>query len=273
MIYGVSTHLVARETLTSYHLDRIAAAGFETVELFANSHQIDFDNPAVLRDISRAIDRNQLCVNSVHAPFYASLEELLDGQLLDIGSTDEDLRALSVSEITRSLVLASYMEVDYYILHFPGTKNRDALMKSIDELHAVSEQIRTKLCFENVPGHCTGVSDIADFLNSNQIPFGICFDIGHSHLAGRVLQDIEEYGIYFYTTHIHDNDGLHDTHQLPFSGTIPWTEVMKALKKVDYKWGFMLEIKKSEEHSLDTSLNQISSAISKLKAISDKSVP
>jgi len=273
MIYGVSTHLVARETLTSHHLDRIAAAGFENVELFANSHQIDFDNPAVLRDISRAIDRNQLCVNSIHAPFYGSLEELLDGHLLDISSTNEDFRALSVSEIIRSLVLASYMEVDYYILHFPGTKNRDALMKSIDELYAVSEQIRTKLCFENVPGLNTGVPDIVKFIDENKAPFGLCFDIGHSHLAGRVLKDIEEYGVYFYTTHIHDSDGLHDSHQLPFSGTIPWTEVMKALKKVDYKWGFMLEIKRPEEHSLDISLNQIRSSISKLEAISDKSVP
>ncbi|PJB77169.1 MAG: hypothetical protein CO090_09325, partial [Acidobacteria bacterium CG_4_9_14_3_um_filter_49_7] len=122
MIYGVSTHLFARETLTSHHLDRIAAAGFDNVELFANSHQIDFDDPAALRDISRAIDRNQLCVNSIHAPFYASLEELLEGNLLDISSTNEHLRALSVSEITRSLVLASYMEVDYYIVHFPGIK-------------------------------------------------------------------------------------------------------------------------------------------------------
>ncbi len=273
MIYGVSTHLVARETLTSHHLDRIADAGFENVELFANSHQIDFDNPAVLRDISRAIDRNQLCVNSIHAPFYASLEELLGGHLLDISSTNEDLRALSVSEITRSLVLASYMEVDYYILHFPGTKNRDALMKSIDELYAVSEQIRTKLCFENVPGPNTGVPDIVNFIDENKIPFGLCFDIGHSHLAGRVLQDIEEYGIHFYTAHIHDNNGTHDSHKLPFCGTIPWTEVMKALVKVDYKWGFMMEIKNTEEHPLDALLNKISSAISKLKAISVKTAP
>jgi len=60
---------------------------------------------------------------------------------------------------------------------------------------------------------------------------------------------------------------------LPFCGTIPWTEVMKALVKVDYKWGFMMEIKNTEEHPLDALLNQISSAISKLKAISVITAP
>lgn len=273
MIYGISTHVVARETLTGEHLDRIAAAGFDTVELFANSHQIDFDNPAIIRDITRAIDRNQLYVNSVHAPFYASLEELYKGHFLDISSTDEDLRARSVSEIIKSLILASYMDVDYYVLHFPGTKNSDPLRKSIDELHALSEQIRTKLCFENVPGQDTGVQDIVKFLDENQIPFGVCFDIGHSHLSRRVLKDIEEYGVHFYTAHIHDNDGVHDLHQLPLQGTIPWVEVMTALKKVDYKWGFMLEIKRPENVSLDASLDQIKTTISNIQNLSGETAP
>ncbi|MCK5879407.1 MAG: sugar phosphate isomerase/epimerase [Holophagae bacterium] len=273
MIYGISTHVVAREPLTGEHLDRIAGAGFDTVELFANSHQINFDDPAALRDITRAIDRNQLYVNSVHAPFYASLEELYKGHFLDISSTDEDLRIRSVSEIKKSLILASYMEVAYYVLHFPGTKNSDPLRKSIDELHAISEQIRTKLCFENVPGQDTGVQDIVKFLDENQIPFGVCFDIGHSHLARRVLKDIEEYGVHFYTTHIHDNDGLHDVHQLPFQGTISWVEVMKAFEKVDYKWGFMLEIKRPESISLEVSLNQINITISKIKGLSEGDAP
>ncbi len=273
MIYGVSTHVVARETLTGEHLDRIAAAGFDTVELFANSHQIDFDTPAALRDITRAIDRNRLFVNSVHAPFYASLEELHKGHFLDISSTNENLRALSVSEIIRSFILASYMNVDYFVLHFPGTENRDALMKSIDELHAVSEQIRTKLSFENVPGPGTGVSDIVNFLEENQIPFGVCFDIGHSHLAGRVLKDIEEHAVHFYTAHIHDNDGIRDIHQPPFDGTIPWAEVMTAFRKADYKWGFMLEVKRPENVPLDASLTQMNHIISRLETLSERAAP
>ena len=271
MIYGVSTHVVAREALTGGHLDRIAAAGFDTVELFANSHQIDFDNPSALRDIARAIDRNRLYVNSVHAPFYASLEELYKGHFLDISSTDEDFRTFSVSQITKSLVLASYMEVDYFVLHFPGTANRDTLLKSIDELHLVSEQLSTKLSFENVPGPDTGVSDIVNFVEENQIPFGVCFDIGHSHLAGKVLEDIEQFGVHFYTTHIHDNDGIHDSHQLPFEGSIPWAAVMEAFKKADYKWGFILEIKRPETMELDNLLKKMNRTLPEFESLLEKS--
>ncbi len=271
MIYGISTHIVANGPLTGEHLDRIAATGFNTIELFANSHQIRFDNPSVLREISRSVDRNQLYVNSVHAPFYASIEELMKGRFLNIADSDESARCHAVAEISKSFVLASYMEVDYFILHFPGTENRDSLLKSIDELHAITEQIQTKLCFENVPGQNSGVSDIARFIDENQLPFGICFDIGHSHLAGAALKDISESGVYFYTAHIHDNDGIHDLHLPPLEGNIPWSDVMTAFKKVDYKWGFMLEVKRRPEAPIDALLKKLYDSIATLDSFSEES--
>ena len=270
MIYGISTHIVARETLTGEHLDHIADAGFDTVELFANSHQIDFDNPAKLREIAGAIDRNHLYVNSVHTPFYASLEELHNGHFLDISSADEALRKKSVDEVIKCLVLASYIDVDYFILHFPGTGNRDALMKSIDRLHTVSEQLKTKLCFENVPGKTTGVPDIVHFVEDNKVPFGVCFDIGHSYIAGEMLKDIEEFGVHFYTAHIHDNDGSRDLHQIPFEGSIPFADAMTAFRKADYKWGFMMEVKRPVETALEPALQRIYSTISRFEQLEVK---
>ncbi|NOZ12831.1 MAG: sugar phosphate isomerase/epimerase [Acidobacteria bacterium] len=267
MIYGISTHIVAGEPLTGEHLDRIADAGFDTIELFANSRQIDFNNPAVLREITGAINRNQLYVNSVHTPFYASIEELYRGRFLDISSSDEALRKQSVEEIIKSLVLASYIDVDYFILHFPGTENSDTLMKSIDRLHTVSEQLKTKLCFENVPGKTTGIPDIVHFLEEKKIPFGVCFDIGHSRIAGRMLKDIEEFGVHFYTAHIHDNDGSRDLHQIPFEGGIPWEKVMSAFRKVDYKWGFMMEIKRPGDTELEPVLEKIYRTVAKFEQL------
>ncbi len=267
MIYGISTHVMAKESLTGEHLDRIADAGFDTIELFANSSQIDFNTPAVLREIAGAINRNQLYVNSVHTPFYASLEELYKGHFLDISSTDETLRKQSVEEIIKCLALATYIDVDYFVLHFPGTENLDTLMKSIDQLHTVSEQLKTKLCFENVPGKTTGVSHIVHFLEEKQIPFGICFDIGHSYIAGQMLEDIKEFGVHFYTTHIHDNDGIHDLHQIPFEGNVPWEKAIAAFQEVDYKWGFIMEAKRPQNTRLEPVLEKIHSIIAKFKQL------
>ena len=41
--------------------------------------------------------------------------------------------------------------------------------------------------------------------------------------------------------HIHDNDKLHDSHQIPFSMNIDFAPIVKALKDIDYKGYFTLE--------------------------------
>lgn len=250
MIYGISTHVIARETLQEEHLDMIADTGFDTVELFANRHQVEFDNPTQLRAIARGVDRNRLCVNSVHAPFYASLEEIQKGNHLDIGSADNVLRERSVREIAASFVLGTLFEVDYYILHTPDKPDTESLMKSLDELLALSHELPFKLCFENIPGERTDLDHILELVETHMLPIGVCFDTGHSHLAGNVATDIRKHGVHFYTTHIHDNDGQADTHKMPFTGTIDWMETMGALREADYKWGFILEVRRPQGRPL-----------------------
>ena len=256
MIYGISTHIVARETLLEEHLDMITDAGFDTVELFANRHQIDFDNPSQLRSIARGIDRNRLYVNSVHAPFYGSLEEIQKGIHLDIASADPALRERSVNEIAASFVLGTLFEVDYYVLHTPDRPDTDALMKSLDELLTLSHELPFKLCFENIPGEQTDLNHIMELVETNMLPIGVCFDTGHSNLAGDAGADIRKHGVHFYTTHIHDNDGQADAHLMPFTGTIDWMDAMRAFREVDYKWGFILEVRRPQDSPLSAFLTK-----------------
>ena len=41
--------------------------------------------------------------------------------------------------------------------------------------------------------------------------------------------------------HIHDNDCIHDDHQIPFSMNIDFSPIIKALRDIDYKGWFTLE--------------------------------
>lgn len=41
--------------------------------------------------------------------------------------------------------------------------------------------------------------------------------------------------------HIHDNDQLHDSHQIPFSMKIDFVPIVKALKEIGYDGYFTLE--------------------------------
>ncbi len=72
---------------------------------------------------------------------------------------------------------------------------------------------------------------------------GICWDTGH---ANRIFKDqiapLRAVGKHLVCTHIDDNIGQTDLHQLPFMGNIPWLKVMETLKEIDYKGAFIYEI-------------------------------
>lgn len=57
-----------------------------------------------------------------------------------------------------------------------------------------------------------------------------------------MYQAIKECGNRLLATHISDNDGSGDQHYIPFNGNINWKDVISALKDINYKGAFNLEI-------------------------------
>ena len=71
-----------------------------------------------------------------------------------------------------------------------------------------------------------------------------CLDIGHAEMRGldtSAVEMIEALGDKLHCLHIHDIDKWHDNHQIPFSLNIDFNDVVKALKKNEYKGVFTLE--------------------------------
>ena len=52
---------------------------------------------------------------------------------------------------------------------------------------------------------------------------------------------IHKLGSHLQALHIHDNDKLHDSHQIPFSMDIDFYAVVKALKEIGYSGWLTLE--------------------------------
>jgi len=74
--------------------------------------------------------------------------------------------------------------------------------------------------------------------------FVACLDIGHAEMKGSdtsAQQMIRELGTRLQALHIHDNDKLHDSHQIPFSMDIDFCEVVKALREINYTGYLTLE--------------------------------
>jgi sugar phosphate isomerase/epimerase len=59
---------------------------------------------------------------------------------------------------------------------------------------------------------------------------GVCFDVGHAHMAGSVREAFEILRSHICSTHIHDNDKMKDSHLWPGQGTIDWKEAMELLR-------------------------------------------
>ena len=88
---------------------------------------------------------------------------------------------------------------------------------------------------ESFNAHLDAVND--DFLVA-------CLDIGHAEMKGSKTsapEMIRSLGRRLKALHIHDNDKLHDSHQIPFSMNIDFKEVAKALKEIGYDGYLTLE--------------------------------
>lgn len=71
-----------------------------------------------------------------------------------------------------------------------------------------------------------------------------CLDIGHAEMKGlntSAVEMINKLGNRIQALHIHDNDKLHDSHQIPLSMDIDFKPIIKALKNINYNGYFTLE--------------------------------
>lgn len=110
------------------------------------------------------------------------------------------------------------------------------------------------LCIENLNSVplCRSSQQIKNMIkDAGEKNLGICFDTGHLHLSRcqyALAESHQEFilnvGNLLKALHITDNNGLKDVHQMPFSARygIDWKDVMVALRKIDYKGLFNLEI-------------------------------
>ncbi|HEX7018560.1 MAG TPA: hypothetical protein VF159_01010, partial [Gemmatimonadaceae bacterium] len=68
MQFGISTHLHHEQRLTREHLARIAAAGFEAVEVFATRSHVDYHDDGTIAQLEGWLRDTGLRLHGIHAP-------------------------------------------------------------------------------------------------------------------------------------------------------------------------------------------------------------
>jgi sugar phosphate isomerase/epimerase len=253
MQFGVSTHLYHGARLDRDHLVEIAAHGFEAVEIYATRTHFDYHDERAVIGVEGHLKDTGLRPHAVHAPTTESYRDGVWGPSYSIAHGDESARKQAVEETAAAVRAAYRLGAPLVVLH-PGTPtaqqpsakdNRtDAFVRSVEELHAVAEPLGVRLALEVIPNRLGDAQSLVDLLEGalDLERLGLCLDTGHANILGDVSEAVEIAGGYVIATHLHDNDGRADSHQVPFTGAIDWPTVLMAFRKIGYEGTWVFEL-------------------------------
>ncbi len=235
-------------------VDMLCDAGFDAIDFTAcnakewydDTHDKDF----YINIRKRAEDRGVI-FNQAHAPFPSSV-------------SSEEETEVKFNEIVTSMKNSSYLGIKNVIVHpcqhltYVEDDNAERLfeynMKFYRRLIPYCEEYGVKVALENmwqfmggskkiVHSTCAKPAEFVRYLDElDNDCFTACLDVGHAML---VCEDVPEFihtlGDRLGALHVHDVDGVTDTHVLPFFGVGEWDRITKALAEVAYKGDFTYE--------------------------------
>lgn len=142
------------------------------------------------------------------------------------------------------------------IIHPDNNRSPEENAQMYFELLPFAKQHGVRLATENMWNWAHGAPHASPAACSDPVSFNAhldavndeyltaCLDIGHAEMAGlntSAAEMIHALSGRLGALHIHDNDKVHDSHQIPFSMNIDFAPIVKALKDIDYKGYFTLE--------------------------------
>jgi sugar phosphate isomerase/epimerase len=226
-------------------LIQIADHGFTSVELWGDT--VHFDPRAEIdrAAIAKWVAETGLSVHSVHGPFrnfgrYSDKEQFTAYRQSLWRKTIDDCSDLGVP----IMVVHGLDRNEYNYSNDEVEKVRDSLADLVD----YGRPRGVMIALENIAGG-TGTHDeircrLEDHVrNYAGIGLKYCLDIGHTLLNGADLyREIDAVGKDLVTLHIHNNDGMQDSHELPDQGVIDWPAVYAYLRDGRYDGEFVMEV-------------------------------
>ncbi len=116
--------------------------------------------------------------------------------------------------------------------------------------HGVKIAAENMWNWDNTLGHssfaaCATGESFCQHIDAVSDPYLVaCLDLGHAEMKGSgdgAVGMIHALGHRLQALHIHDNDLLNDSHQIPFSMKMDFAAIVRALKEIGYTGFFTLE--------------------------------
>lgn len=181
---------------------------------------------------------NGIVCNQSHAPFPTSVP------------------AIREKYVKRAIECTAEAGGEICIVHPDNNASAEQNAEFYQELLPFAKEHGVKIAAENMwnwedgaPTACAAAcSHHNDFVKHidlvNDEYLVACLDIGHAEMAGLDTSAptmIRALDHRLKALHIHDNDKLGDSHQIPFSMNIDWAPIAKALKDINYQGYLTLE--------------------------------
>lgn len=204
----------------------------------------------------------------------------IEARRVDLGDPDPVTRLASVDDLKRCLDWLAEAGGRYLVVHPGGLSapdhqptRRDALAESLRTLADHAQRNSLVVCVENMPpGVHPGsrMADLADLVAELDRPeLALAIDTGHAHLNASPAVETLAAGRLLRTTHVHDNNGRHDTHQPPGLGTVDWAAWVKALDAIGYTGPIMLECIRHLRENSDSLNGALLERLACLTAVGD----
>lgn len=154
-------------------------------------------------------------------------------------------------DLITSKILGAKVVVIHPILGLTAEQNIEFFKLFIPLAHELDIKIAIENVWDVIDGKispcCTSrpqdLLKIIDTLNDDHVC--VCLDIGHAEMEGcqtSAVEMINVLGPRIQALHIHDNDLVHDDHQVPYSSKIPFSLILKALKENNYQGNITFEV-------------------------------
>jgi sugar phosphate isomerase/epimerase len=203
-------------------------------------------DPVIVR---RSAAERGLAIHSAHGCWGG---QTIRARRVDLGATELSAHRESVDDLKRCVDWLHAAGGTHLVVHPGGLSDpcespsrRGALARGLLELSGHARGTDVIICVENMPPCVhpgSRMAELADLLAELGLAnVALALDTGHANLNATAEAETLAAGSRLATTHVHDNDGQHDSHEPPGHGTINWTEWGCALDSVGYTGPILLE--------------------------------
>ena len=147
---------------------------------------------------------------------------------------------------THCAQVADSLDARIVVCHLPNLNHRfdfERALAILERLADLMAKYNLRLAIENcLDGDIDFIIRVIDAMNRPDVGFNL--DVGHAlcNQKADLPKEIRKIGKRLITTHLHDNFGVNDDHQMPGLGNIDWKAVLASFQEIGYEAPLMMEM-------------------------------